>query len=161
MVIAFGITAIYFDQPPNSSQPISGIREDLSWLGTGALAVGPLSIPILVAVAGTAAVLMWVLLSRTVFGKNVYAIGGNPQAAQVSGVNIVRTLIAVYAIAGACSHRGGPLGEGALEGSVVTCPWHGARFEVTTGAVLSPPAPRSMATYRVIVEDDAIMVDLP
>lgn len=67
----------------------------------------------------------------------------------------------VYAIAGACSHRGGPLGEGALEGSVVTCPWHGARFEVTTGAVLSPPAPSSMATYRVIVEGDAIMVDLP
>ena len=42
------------------------------------------------------------LLEKTVFGKNVYAIGGNPQAAQVSGVNIVRTLIAVYAIAGAC-----------------------------------------------------------
>ena len=102
MVIAFGITAIYFDQPPNSSQPISGIRADLSYLGTGALALGPLSIPIIVAVAGTAAVLMWVLLEKTVFGKNVYAVGGNPQAAQVSGVNIVRTLIAVYAIAGAC-----------------------------------------------------------
>ena len=37
------------------------------------------------------------LLEKTVFGKNVYAIGGNPQAAQVSGVNIARTLIAVYA----------------------------------------------------------------
>jgi methyl-galactoside transport system permease protein len=102
MVIAFGITAIYFDQEPNRSQPLAGIREDLSYLGTGAFAVGPVSIPILVAVAGTAAVLMWVLLSKTVFGKNVYAIGGNPQAAQVSGVNIARTLIAVYAIAGAC-----------------------------------------------------------
>ena len=67
----------------------------------------PQAIPILVAVAGTAAVLMWVLLSRTVFGKNVYAIGGNPQAAQVSGVNIVRTLIAVYAIAGAMGLRSG------------------------------------------------------
>ena len=81
MVIAFGMTAIYFDQPPNSSQPISGIRDDLSYLGTGALALGPLSIPFIVAVAGTAAVLMWVLLEKTVFGKNVYAIGGNPQAA--------------------------------------------------------------------------------
>jgi methyl-galactoside transport system permease protein len=102
MVIAFGMTAIYFDQPPNSSQPISGIRDDLSFLGTGALTVGPLSVPFIVAVAGTAAVLFWVLLSKTVFGKNVYAIGGNPQAAKVSGVNVVRTLIAVYAIAGAC-----------------------------------------------------------
>jgi methyl-galactoside transport system permease protein len=102
MVIAFGITAIYFDQPPNSSQPISGIRDDLSYLGTGALSLGPLSVPFIVAVAGSAAVIFWVLLSKTVFGKNVYAIGGNPQAAKVSGVNIVRTLIAVYAIAGAC-----------------------------------------------------------
>ena len=102
MVIAFGMTAIYFDQPPNSSQPISGLRDDLKYLGTGALALGPLSIPFIVAVAGTAAVLFWVLLEKTVFGKNVYAIGGNPQAAQVSGVNIARTLIAVYAIAGAC-----------------------------------------------------------
>jgi len=102
MVIAFGITAIYFDQPPNNSQPISGIREDLSYLGTGQLALGPLSIPLIIAVAGTAAVIFWVLLEKTVFGKNVYAIGGNPQAAAVSGVNIVRTLIAVYAIAGAC-----------------------------------------------------------
>lgn len=102
MVIAFGMTAIYFDQPPNNSQPISGIRADLSNLGTGAVLLGPLSIPIIVAIAGTAAVIFWVLLEKTVFGKNVYAIGGNPQAAQVSGVNIVRTLIGVYAIAGAC-----------------------------------------------------------
>jgi methyl-galactoside transport system permease protein len=102
MVIAFGMTAIYFDQPPNNSQPISGIRDDLSFLGTGQLALGPLSVPFIIAVAGTAAVIFWVLLEKTVFGKNVYAIGGNPQAAQVSGVNIVRTLVAVYAIAGAC-----------------------------------------------------------
>lgn len=101
MVIAFGMTAIYFDQPPNSSQPISGIREDLSWLGTGAIALGPLSLPIIVAIAGTAAVVFWVLLEKTVFGKNVYAVGGNPRAARVSGVNLTRTLIAVYAIAGA------------------------------------------------------------
>jgi methyl-galactoside transport system permease protein len=109
MVIAFGITALYFDQPPNSSQPIAGIREDLSFLGTGALTAGPVSVPIIITIAGTAAVLMWVLLSKTVFGKNVYAIGGNPQAAKVSGVNIVRTLIAVYAIAGACYGLAGVL----------------------------------------------------
>lgn len=109
MVIAFGMTAIYFDQPPNNSQPISGIRDDLSALGTGQLALGPLSIPIIIVIAGTAAVIFWVLLEKTVFGKNVYAIGGNPQAAQVSGVNIVRTLIAVYAIAGACYGLAGVL----------------------------------------------------
>jgi nitrite reductase/ring-hydroxylating ferredoxin subunit len=44
---------------------------------------------------------------------------------------------------------------------VVTCPWHGARFDVTTGAVLSPPASRSVESYRVSLDGDAIAVELP
>ncbi|MEL7645948.1 MAG: Rieske 2Fe-2S domain-containing protein [Anaerolineaceae bacterium] len=40
---------------------------------------------------------------------------------------------AYYAIANKCSHRGGPLAQGQLEGGIVTCPWHGARFDVRTG----------------------------
>jgi nitrite reductase/ring-hydroxylating ferredoxin subunit len=53
-----------------------------------------------------------------------------------------------HAIDDACSHQGGPLSEGTLDGTVVTCPWHGARFDVTTGAVLGPPARRAVATRR-------------
>lgn len=67
----------------------------------------------------------------------------------------------IHAIDGACSHRGGPLGEGRLDGSVVTCPWHGARFDVATGAVLSPPAPRDAEVFKVFVDADAIVVELP
>jgi methyl-galactoside transport system permease protein len=115
MVIAFGMTAIYFDQPPNRSQPISGLRDDLTNLGSGDLVLASLEIPIIIAIAGTAAVVFWVLLEKTVFGKNVYAVGGNPQAAQVSGVNIARTLIAVYALAGAMYGIAGVL-EGARTG---------------------------------------------
>jgi nitrite reductase/ring-hydroxylating ferredoxin subunit len=44
-----------------------------------------------------------------------------------------------YAIDDACSHLGGPLAEGFLDGNEVTCPWHGARFDITTGEVLRPP----------------------
>jgi len=66
----------------------------------------------------------------------------------------------IYAIDGTCTHRGGPLGEGELVGNVVTCPWHGARFDVTTGAVLGPPAPQGVTPYRVTVEGDAIFVEL-
>ena len=40
-----------------------------------------------------------------------------------------------YAIDDTCTHRGGPLSEGSVEGTVVTCPWHGARFDVTSGEV--------------------------
>ena len=68
---------------------------------------------------------------------------------------------AIHAIDGSCTHRGGPLGEGRLDGSVVTCPWHGARFDVTTGAVLGPPAPRDARVYKVSVDGDAILVELP
>ena len=47
---------------------------------------------------------------------------------------------AYYAIDDTCTHRGGPLSEGVLEEKTVTCPWHGATFDVTTGEVLGPPA---------------------
>lgn len=52
-----------------------------------------------------------------------------------------------YAIDDACPHRGGPLSEGTLEGEVVTCPWHGSKFNVTTGAVFSPPARSGVTHY--------------
>lgn len=53
-----------------------------------------------------------------------------------------------------CTHRGGPLNEGVLAGSTVTCPWHGAQFDVCTGAVLRGPARETLKTYRVDVDGD-------
>src|SRR5215467_13565317 len=46
-----------------------------------------------------------------------------------------------YAIDDTCTHRGGPLSEGEVSGEEVTCPWHGAIYNIKTGAVLGPPAP--------------------
>lgn len=66
----------------------------------------------------------------------------------------------VYAIDDTCTHRGAPLWEGDLEGAEVTCPWHGARFDVTSGANLCPPAPRGVASYKVQVVGDEIQVDV-
>src|SRR5262245_29592135 len=51
-----------------------------------------------------------------------------------------------------CTHRQGPLSQGKLDGSSVTCPYHGAQFNVCTGAVLRGPARDSLKTYRVIVD---------
>ena len=53
-----------------------------------------------------------------------------------------------------CTHRGGPLNEGELDGSTVTCPWHGSQYNVCTGAVLRGPATEPANTYRVIVEGE-------
>ena len=64
-----------------------------------------------------------------------------------------------HAIDNACRHRGGPLGEGELDGRVVTCPWHGYRFDVTTGRNAVNPAV-AVACYPVTVEASAVFVDL-
>src|SRR5262245_41948262 len=63
-----------------------------------------------------------------------------------------------YAIEDVCTHDGGPLAEGILEGNVIECPRHGARFDVKTGAVLSLPAVTPVPTFEVRVEGDEIQV---
>ena len=66
-----------------------------------------------------------------------------------------------YAIEDECTHEGGSLGEGLLRGNRVLCPWHGAEFDVTTGAVLSPPADYAVSPFRVVVEAGEVKVELP
>ncbi len=66
-----------------------------------------------------------------------------------------------HAIDDTCTHRGGPLSEGAVEGTTVTCPWHGATYDVTSGNVLGPPAPEGVAHYNVQVDGNDIKVETP
>ena len=63
-----------------------------------------------------------------------------------------------YAIGNVCTHVGGPLAEGKLEGYEVECPWHCSRFDIRTGKVVRPPAMRSEPIYEIKVEDDNILV---
>ncbi len=63
----------------------------------------------------------------------------------------------IHAIDNTCCHRGGPLGEGEVEGEVVTCPWHGWRFNVTTGACVNNPSSK-VPTYQVKVDGDDVKV---
>ena len=65
-----------------------------------------------------------------------------------------------YAIDNGCPHRGGPLGEGDVDGALVACPWHGWRWDVTSGANANNPAVR-VACFPVTVDGDRILVDLP
>ena len=65
-----------------------------------------------------------------------------------------------YAIDDTCTHRGGPLSDGEIEGEEVTCPWHGARYKITTGEVLSPPAPQGVTSYNVRVQGSDIELEL-
>jgi len=85
-------------------------------------------------------------------GKLIEA-GGN-------SIAIFKVGEAFYAIENTCTHRGGPLAEGTLDGAVVTCPWHGAQFDVKTGAVLGPPAPRGVKSFPVRLAGDSVEVEV-
>ncbi len=63
-----------------------------------------------------------------------------------------------YAIDNICSHEQGPLADGTIENFEVECPWHGARFDIRTGKVLSPPAETDLARYEVKIEGNDILV---
>jgi len=65
-----------------------------------------------------------------------------------------------HAIDDTCPHRGGPLSQGLIEGEVVTCPWHGSKFRVKTGEVLTPPARTGVSSYPVRVEGSDIEVEI-
>ena len=66
---------------------------------------------------------------------------------------------AFYAIDNTCAHRGGPLGEGTLSGSSVTCPWHGWEYDVTSGACQMDPS-IVQQRFEVKVEGDDLLVSL-
>jgi nitrite reductase/ring-hydroxylating ferredoxin subunit len=85
-------------------------------------------------------------------GKVVAAEGRSLALFNVSGT--------FYAIDNTCTHMGGPLGEGDLAGEVVTCPWHGAQFNVKTGGVLAPPAREGVLSFPVKVRGDDVFVEL-
>lgn len=102
MVAVYGLNSLYFDMKPNQSQPIGGLRPDFTTdLGSGYIGVGVYSIPYIVIIALIVAFIVWVIFNKTRLGKSMYAIGGNIQAAIVSGINVKQVLLYVYAIAGA------------------------------------------------------------
>ena len=64
-----------------------------------------------------------------------------------------------YATDNTCPHRGGPLGEGTLDGNVVTCPWHGWQIDVTTG--ISPVVPTAkVERFECVIEGNEVKVKL-
>jgi 3-phenylpropionate/trans-cinnamate dioxygenase ferredoxin subunit len=65
-----------------------------------------------------------------------------------------------FAINDMCTHAGGSLSEGEVNGTAVECPLHGARFDLTTGRVLSPPAGADVAAYKIRVEGEDIMIEV-
>jgi glycine betaine catabolism B len=84
----------------------------------------------------------------------------NMKAVEVAGEKVCLANVEgkYYAIGNICTHVGGPLNEGTLEGYEIECPWHGSKFDVRTGKVRRPPANKPELTYEVKVEGNDILV---
>ncbi len=101
MIIVYGINSTYYDRPPYGAQPIGGLDPAYMKFAQGYFTVGGIMIPYLVIYALITTAIIWVIWNKTRLGKNMYAIGGNPEAAAVSGVNILVNLLIIYTLAGA------------------------------------------------------------
>jgi nitrite reductase/ring-hydroxylating ferredoxin subunit len=64
----------------------------------------------------------------------------------------------IYAIGDECTHRGCSLSEGTIEDTVVICPCHGGRFDLTTGKVIGPPPARDEPSYEVQLQDSNVLI---
>jgi nitrite reductase (NADH) small subunit len=91
---------------------------------------------------------------------------GDVPAGTIKEVKVAGKVVALanvegqfHAINNTCMHRGGPLSDGPLEGKVVTCPWHGWQYDVTTGKIAQNPAV-GVECYPVEVRGDEVFIDV-
>lgn len=100
-LIVYGVLLMYLMSGNNNGQSISGLDSSYTELITGSiLSIGTTAIPNFVWYSIAITIIMWIIWNKTTFGKNMFAVGSNPDAANVSGVNVSRTIIKVFTIAG-------------------------------------------------------------
>ncbi|QIM63008.1 galactoside ABC transporter permease MglC [Pasteurellaceae bacterium Orientalotternb1] len=112
MIIVYGINSLYYDAV--GSSPIAGFNDSFSTFAQGFFRIGSFNLSYITIYAAIAAILVWIMWNKTRFGKNIFAIGGNPEAARVSGVNVARNLVVIYMIAGMFYGFGGMLEAGRI-----------------------------------------------
>ena len=112
MIIVYGINSLYYDFV--GASPIAGFDAGFSKFTQGFLRFGDFKLSFITFYAVIAIIFVWVLWNKTRFGKNIFAIGGNPEAAKVSGVNVNLNLIMIYALSGVFYAFGGMLEAGRI-----------------------------------------------
>ncbi len=100
-LIVYGVLLLYLMINGNNGQPISGLDDSFKNFVTGNIVkIGGVAIPNYVWYAIIIAAITWFMWNKTTFGKNMFAVGSSPEAANVSGVNVARTTILVHTFAG-------------------------------------------------------------
>ncbi|MGL4947116.1 MAG: galactose/methyl galactoside ABC transporter permease MglC, partial [Cetobacterium sp.] len=110
MIIIYGANSLYFDYV--GASPIAGFSKSFTSFAQGFFTLGGFRFNYLIIYAALAVLFIWVLWNKTTFGKNLFAVGGNPEAAKVSGVNVKKTLVTVYTLSGIFYAFGGMLEAG-------------------------------------------------
>ena len=101
-LITYGLILMFFMLNGNNGQPVSGLSDEYKNAVTAPLfKIGSASVPLYVLYAALLVVLFWFIWNKTTFGKNMFAVGSNPEAAKVSGVNVFWTTVLVHTLAGA------------------------------------------------------------
>ena len=101
-LITFGILNLFVMINGNNGQPLSGLDQSFKDFVTGSVVkLGTVPIPNYVWYAVICVIVMWFIWNKTTFGKNMFAVGSNPEAANVSGVNVALTTLLVHTLAGA------------------------------------------------------------
>ena len=100
-LIVYGIILMYLMRGVNNGQTLSGLADSYRSFVTGTLfTIGGVAVPKYVLYSLILTIIMWVIWNKTTFGKNMFAVGSNEEAANVSGVNVMRTIIMVFMLAG-------------------------------------------------------------
>ena len=99
-LIAYGISCLYIDRPPLGAQPVANLDERYTNFVNGSIKLGPIELPYLIIYLAVVAGIMWFIWNKTKLGKNMFAIGGNPEAAAVSGVNLAKNIMIIFIISG-------------------------------------------------------------
>ena len=100
-LIVYGCILLFMKLGTNNGQTLSGMSQEYMDMIKGTLfKVGNTAVPNYVLYSAIITVLVWVIWNKTTFGKNMYAVGANEEAANVSGVNVVKTIILVFVMAG-------------------------------------------------------------
>ncbi|WP_297405989.1 galactose/methyl galactoside ABC transporter permease MglC [uncultured Cetobacterium sp.] len=110
MIIIYGANSLYYDYV--GASPIAGFAVGFTDFAQGFFKIGGFRFNYLIIYAALAVLFIWVLWNKTTFGKNLFAVGGNPEAAKVSGVNVKKTLVLVYTLSGIFYGFGGMLEAG-------------------------------------------------
>ena len=112
MIIIYGVNSLYYDAV--GSSPIAGFSESFSTFTQGFFNLGGFKLSYITIYAAVATLIMWTVWNKTRFGKNIFAIGGNPEAARVSGVNVALNLMGIYMLSGIFYAFGGMLEAGRI-----------------------------------------------